>query len=650
MSNNLYKSFSKPTIKNRRTKFIFVAVILFVLSRLAVILFGSSKSFCESELYRGTVAQEIMHGAPWPIWAYQNEVHTGGSLIASFTIIPFFFLFGQNLIAIKLVALIFSLATLLCVYSFTYRCLNKPRTALLTVFWFVFAPPLYLVYSTVFIGEHYESQLLTFLAFILFYKATDPQITPRHRIIIPLLLGLTCGFSVYFSYTFLITLATCLVVWLLIDKLFFLRRSFLSFVIGALIGFLPRFFYNHTLNFSSLIIHMTPLQGHINIDFHTVIERLHFLATFYWPHGLWLGDLGDVRKFPLLGSLFAVLFMISFFYVVTSSQSRFTNRSHWINNRALLLILIYPIIFIIVNTVSDFIDQFIHMPLIDYAIIDDYSEFKYTFVVYPFVFIVISMFLTEEFDSKKYHPLANSLVAVVLVVFFWSMSLFHVSTLLALDNWDRHIRRWRPYSYHLMGQHVFLFLPQSTLSQKIGYVERIKMPYRQFAFLGFGYTVSKENYDRHLTITAIDTITPECRRYYIRGLGVGCAIADLSAGIEPSLKNSCALITDIPENFHQNFYEGIGIGGGVIDKAPLLVNLPDESLQAYYRGFAVGTLHRYRGNLEQTFDEMKYVPPHYQADFCDGLKNWADYLINFEIDTQKLENLIIKSDIQRNKK
>jgi len=74
--------FDKTIKVQKSSKIIASAAILFLLIRLAVIFFGSSKFFCESELYRGTTAHEIMTNFAWPLPLYQAEVHTGGTLIA----------------------------------------------------------------------------------------------------------------------------------------------------------------------------------------------------------------------------------------------------------------------------------------------------------------------------------------------------------------------------------------------------------------------------------------------------------------------------------------------------------------------------------------------------------------------------------------
>lgn len=624
----------KIFFENGYKKQILGIIALFLCIRLIIIFFGSSQFFCESELYRGTIAHEILTNKGWPIWAYQNEPHTGGSLIASLLIIPFFVLFPENLITVKIVALLLSLLTLLCVYYFTYHCLNKPQVAFLTLLWFTFAPPMYLVHSTILMGEHYESQLFVFISFILFYKMTNPQISSIKKFVLTALLGGICGFSLYFSYTFLIALITCLLAWFFIDKLFFLRRNFLAFLICAIIGFIPHFLYNHALKFSGGTIYGKSVFDHINVSYSALAERLHFLLTFYWPHGLWQGDLADIERFPALGAILGGVFMIAFFVVFTEKRKVITDARQFLDHRAWVLVLIYPIVFIALNAFSDFPD-YLKFPPGEYAVIDDYTEFKYVLVLFPFIFIIISSFLLHINRENRYHPFIKQVVPIFICVLFWSISIFYVFKLTAIRNFDLHVRRWRPYSYHLMGEHVSRSFVQSSLKGKNEYIEKIRVPYRKTAYIGFAYQLANEEINRGMLREALTLIKRDFQRYFVVGLGIVCA--EHIVYERNSLKDCCPFAEDIPINFHSDFVEGLGIGLGIYLEGPFDLRLSESDLSAYYRGFAIGRLRLFRYDLDNVFKEMVNVPLRYRADFYAGLNKYSDYLIDFEIDKEKLK-------------
>lgn len=613
-------------------------VIIFVFLRLIVILFGSPSFFCESELYRGTVAQEIIHHKGWPLLAYQSEVHTGGSLVASLILIPFLLLFGYNLFAIKMAALIFSLATLFCVYYFIQHCLKSPPTAILTLLWFVFAPPLFLVYSTVLIGEHYCSQFFCFLALIFFYKMTSPQGTTNKNLFFSVLFGLTCGFSMYFSYTFSITLATCLAVWFLVDAHFFMRKTFFLSVLAAAIGFIPRFLYNLTFGFHALMIRENSLLEHINLNFNNVIERIFFLVTFYWPHGLWLGDLGNLTRPPLLGTMLGILFLVAFVTIVKKSwRAVAMNKEHG-NNRALLLVLLYPPLFIVINAITDFGDNHLQIPSAQHVFIDDYTEFKYIFALFPFILIIISHFLINLVENKSRSLAIKFILPTAICLFFWSLSCFDIFKLTAIENFKGHLTRWQPYSYQLMGEHIIRFLPRGNLSQQIKYIDKVQMPGRKMVYFGFGTTFDKESFLRKSPAVMLPTIDPECRPYFVRGLGVAFS-RELDEKTHP-IRYSTFITQDIPEDLQPYFIEGIGLWAGVHQRENQFTFLPEKDLPAYFRGYAAGRLRQNRGNLENTLLGIRDVPKRYHLDFYTGLRNWAQYFMDFILDKPQLEQLI----------
>jgi len=629
-----------PQKQSRRL--VAISIVIFFLTRFAVIFFGSSRFSCESELYRGTEAYEIMSNLAWPILTYQAEFHTGGTLIASLIIIPFFMLFGKSLVSIKLVALVFSFVTFMLVYYFTYHCIKKPKAALLTLFWFVFAPPIYLIYSTVFLGEHYASQLFSFLAMILFYKMTDLNISRKRKIILSICFGLTCGFSTYFSYTFFITLATCLLVWFIMDKLFFLRRQFFIFALSALVGFTPRLLFNHAVNTTSFYVRENSLFDHVGVHIDVLVERLFFLFTFYLPHGLWLGDLGNVRNLPIMGASLGLLFLVSYVYIFKQKGSAFFNQSKFVKNRAFFLVFFYPLVFIILHSINDYISSFINSPLDFYDTIGDYSEFKYVFSIYPYLFIIISLFLTNKSFWQTKKKICVRVLPVVLCLFFWLLSLINVSKLTAIENYDAHVRRWRPYSYHLMGEQVARIFFRESLPEQIGYMEKIKMPYRNYAYFGFGLGATGWINDEASLTSILSLITQESHKYFVRALGVDCAEYLLEQGSRGDLNKSCPVFSYIPESLKQNYIEGIGLFFVRKPGEVPFKNRDKGYLSAFYRSYGVSALRFYRGDLNKAFFNIQEVPLDYQNDFISGFLTWEDYYMDFEIDKPKLQKLMIK--------
>src|SRR5207245_11643877 len=90
-------------------------VLLFVASRLLylVLINPGHLYYIGEELYRGTVAQELLTGLKMPFTEYRADNYSGGSLVIGAPASCFFLLFGRTLSALQLAPLfVFTLALL----------------------------------------------------------------------------------------------------------------------------------------------------------------------------------------------------------------------------------------------------------------------------------------------------------------------------------------------------------------------------------------------------------------------------------------------------------------------------------------------------------------------------------------------------------
>src|SRR5256885_5089229 len=88
-------------------------LLLFVASRLLYLMLinPSYLNYMGEELYRGTIAQELVTGLKIPFTEYRADNYSGGSLVIGALAAGFFFLFGSTVFALKLAPLlIFTLA------------------------------------------------------------------------------------------------------------------------------------------------------------------------------------------------------------------------------------------------------------------------------------------------------------------------------------------------------------------------------------------------------------------------------------------------------------------------------------------------------------------------------------------------------------
>ena len=131
---------SRCFIKNK--KIISLSLIILYLLLIVPILFTSTELFFGRDVHAGTIAKEYISGHSLPAFEYLNNHFSGGSLIVGFLTIPFYFLLGESGITLKLVPLIFNLASLILLFLFLDSYFYR-NTAILASLFFVLSPPMY---------------------------------------------------------------------------------------------------------------------------------------------------------------------------------------------------------------------------------------------------------------------------------------------------------------------------------------------------------------------------------------------------------------------------------------------------------------------------------------------------------------------------
>jgi 4-amino-4-deoxy-L-arabinose transferase-like glycosyltransferase len=225
-----------PTGMNKHRGLI-VAVLLFLGVRLLYpVLFVPAGNLADPEdLVRGTLAHDLIHGLKVPFWEYQADYYSGGSVVVGLLAVPFFLVFGPTLFALRLVAILFSLAVLLVWYVFVARNFES-RAAFFTVLFFVAPPPVYLEGSSLAMGYHTESMLFSAVAFLLLFEMLRRD---DGKIRWPAGLGLTLGFGSWFCYTTFVSVPIVLLWWFWHDHRFAARKSFGLFLAFFALGFAP---------------------------------------------------------------------------------------------------------------------------------------------------------------------------------------------------------------------------------------------------------------------------------------------------------------------------------------------------------------------------------------------------------------------------
>lgn len=226
----------------RENKAFLLLISLFLALRFANLLTSVEAVSWEEELYRGTIAKELIEGLKVSLWDYQADPYSGGSLVVGALTVPFFLLLGPNLFALKMVPLLFSLLALISLFLFLNRFFD-PKIALLACSFYVFCPPSFTALSLVAMGFHTESVLLSVVMIFCFYRFLFED---RNRVFFVMLFGLLGGIGFSFTYITAITFLACLMTWCLLDRESFLGKPVLLFLGSVLVGLLPWIFYNAT--------------------------------------------------------------------------------------------------------------------------------------------------------------------------------------------------------------------------------------------------------------------------------------------------------------------------------------------------------------------------------------------------------------------
>src|SRR5712691_10257250 len=239
-------------------------LLLFVASRLLnLMLIDPSYLFnwFDEEIYRGTIAQELVSGLKMPFTEYRADNYSGGSLVIGAMAAGFFLLFGPTLFALKLAPLVMFTLALIFWYWTIQRAAGE-RVAGYFAIPFCFSPPLLTAYSVTAMGFHSESIVFSALTVFLFFRMlSQEKPSPAY----PALLGLTAGFGLWFTYIYGLTLLALLGFWLWHDSGRFWRWRVLWFALGFLVGFSPWILINLQTHFAGLTIYDKNVWEHFGL-------------------------------------------------------------------------------------------------------------------------------------------------------------------------------------------------------------------------------------------------------------------------------------------------------------------------------------------------------------------------------------------------
>lgn len=365
------------------------------------------------ELTKGNVAIEIINGLKMPLFDYQIPPFMGGSLFEGIIAVPFFVVFGPTIISLVMMALCFSLGTLILWYLFCNKFFNLNISILIGLL-FIFSPPLLTRFSLVPVAAHPETTFFTISILYIFYHIIHEN---KINYVYFFAFGMISGLGLWFAYIFSSTLITCFLFWFVFDRRFIFKKSFLVYITSFILGFSPWIYYNLTHDWTGFIVKDTPLSHwFLQYGFLSFLNKLGLFWTLYFRNSfnfkIFLGLGGYVWS-----SIYYFIFLISFIGLFYFNRRSILNvilrllpiKKFVINNSKISkesLLLFFPLIFSLVYSLSK----------IEIENLAKYWGYKYFVPLYPFVFFTISLFFYKlTLLSKKYGKLVYIIVSIFLI-------------------------------------------------------------------------------------------------------------------------------------------------------------------------------------------------------------------------------------------
>jgi hypothetical protein len=352
---NIIREGSKIIFLSRNNFLDCVTVILiFILSRLCFLFFTPYSLYVE-EAKIGSIGHDILFGGGLrlPFWGYLDSPHAGGSIFSGLFAIPFYCIFGDKYLALKVAALFISILTLLFWYKLLASEINDRNKFLIPFLaCFVFATPHFVQKSIILIGNTAELMFFNVLAISYFCKIKREAVTLPIKYFY---LGIICGFSFWIQFmSFYLFLAIIFTFFISGPFRITTAKKFLFIVGGFMFGALPLWIYNILYKWATFTT-----DSRVGVRFMFALSKLRHFMFIDMPASFHFLDLGPVKG-KLLGFMvyWLVLYAIVFHLVVNLANkqrqcSRFSeNRKESIGLE--LFLILYVFIFILGTTLTRF--------------------------------------------------------------------------------------------------------------------------------------------------------------------------------------------------------------------------------------------------------------------------------------------------------
>src|SRR3989338_5966626 len=421
---------------------LFILCFFFLIVRF-LILSTSPYLYDYEESRIGLIANEIINGPTFPIWEYQMLFgpHEGSLILDASLLVPLFLIFGKSGMTIKLLWLLMSLFTLIVLFLFLNKFFNK-KLAIVTSILFIFSPQLFTISSLADGAERHVAIFFPILIALFFYRAF---LNPKKDIKNYAFLGIISGIALFLSLHSLVIIFTCILFWYVFDKKFFFKKELFIFIVFFLVGFSPSLYFNFTHDFIGYtrLVPSNFFQDPQTDNFLLVsTSKLFKLLNQDIPNSFnnidWNFENGDYFEYTFylkfLNYGYYSIFVISFVYLV------FLNRKYVLKSIKGLIplykfsikpakigkeifILAYPIIYFIIYSLSSY-----NVGPVGWS-----KGYVYLLPVYPFIFIIISLFIIKlSIKKNKILRYAGSSIFITAIL----IGIFGNINLVVFDKWS----------------------------------------------------------------------------------------------------------------------------------------------------------------------------------------------------------------------
>jgi hypothetical protein len=341
-------------IMNRQKIFDYlILIIIFVLSRF-MFLFFTPYTYYSEEAKIGSIGHDIVFekNLRLPFWGYLDSPHAGGSLFSGLIAIPFYYIFGDKYLALKITALIFSLFTLALWYKlFLYE--TKERRAfilLLLLIIFSFATPHYVQKSVILAGNTVELMFFNTLIIFYFWKIKN---NPAASSFNYFLLGILSGFSFWVQFMSFYLFLTIILTLLITERFRNTINHYINLIIGFLLGVLPLWVYNFLYKWATFTA-----DPRAKIYFSFNPRKLIDLLFVDLPASFHFLDIGGIKSQYLSFVVYGV-FILGILMHLRNNLSDFLRKKNKSNSQKIrmnleIFLILYMVIFILISAFTPF--------------------------------------------------------------------------------------------------------------------------------------------------------------------------------------------------------------------------------------------------------------------------------------------------------